>query len=192
MSEDGLPLLYLDLDGVLVDFVGGVCRLTGVNENDLVRHHKKPLPVRLDDLFERPFAEINTRIDLAFWYNLDPYPWADELVEIVSCMFRGRVFLCTSAGRPGSDFFNLAVIGKALWVDRHYPHLAERLIFAFEKWPLAGCNRILVDDSEMHVERFQENKGIGVLFPQWWNSEWQRQESGDVLDFVKGKLKSLL
>lgn len=185
-------ILYLDMDGVLVDFIGGLCRLFGTTESDLAARHEKPLPWSLEKLFGRPFAEIDAKADIGFWYNLEPYPWADEVVETVCRLFHDRVFLCTSGGNPGTSYFNRAAIGKALWVHRHYPHLADSLIFAFQKWPLAGPDKILVDDCESHVERFQANDGEAILFPQWWNSEWDRRAKGDVLDTLKRKLERVI
>lgn len=185
-------ILYLDMDGVLVNFVGGLCREFGISECDLIASHPKPLPWDLESLLGRPFAEIDAKLDEGFWFNLEPYPWADQLIDMASKIFKHRLFLCTSAGNAGTNFFNRAIVGKSLWIHKHYPQLADSLIVTFQKWQLAGYERILLDDCEDHVQQFIDNDGGAILFPQWWNSEWQRQESGDVLDFVKGKLKSLL
>lgn len=185
-------MLYLDMDGVLVDFIGGVCREFGMTEEELIARHSKPVPWDLEQLFGRSFAEIDARLDEGFWYRLEKYPWADELVNLVTDSFPNRVVLCTSAGKPGTNFFHHATMGKALWVRKHFPQFADSLMIVYDKSPLAAYDRILVDDSEDNLRRFVANGGSGILFPQWWNSRWYHREKGAVLDVVAGELKMLV
>jgi 5'(3')-deoxyribonucleotidase len=184
-------VLYLDMDGVLVNFVGGVCRALGTTEEELIARHSPPVPWDLRKLFGRSFGEIEAKLDEGFWSNLDKYPWADELVEYVTGYFPNRVVLCTSAGRPGTSFFHQAAIGKSLWVHKHFPEFADSMVMCCQKWHLAGGGKVLVDDSTKQVLEFASHGGTGIVFPQWWNCRWLLVKYGVWIDVVKEAIKAL-
>ena len=184
-------VLYLDMDGVLVNFVGGVCRQLGTTEEELIARHSPPVPWDLPTLFGRSFSEIETKLDEGFWENLEKYPWADELVEYVTGYFPNGVILCTSAGRPGTSFFHRAAIGKSLWVHKHFPAFADSMVVCCQKWHLAGRGKMLIDDSTKQVLEFASHGGTAVLFPQWWNWRWLLVHYGVWIDVVKESIEAL-
>jgi 5'(3')-deoxyribonucleotidase len=184
-------LFYIDMDGVLVNFVGGLCREFGITEDELIARHSKPVPWDLQTLFGRSFSEIEAKIDEGFWYRLEKYPWTDELVEFLTRYFPDAVVVCTSAGKPGTSFFHRAAMGKSLWVQKHFPELADSMVICYHKWHLGGPGKILLDDSEKNVLEFASQGGAGIVFPQWWNWRCLLVEYGVFLDRVKDSIKAL-
>lgn len=158
------PVCYLDLDGVLVDFVRGAFEAHGST-----LHRDDPLGVRwgLDDqlgfggdrkpLFWAPFGR-------AFWAGLPWTPEGRRVLDHVERLFGHRVVLLTSpCDTDGS------VQGKLEWVRRELPEYRRRVFVGPAKPMLAGPGKVLVDDYDGHVEAFRVEGGQAVQPPRPWN-----------------------
>jgi 5'(3')-deoxyribonucleotidase len=150
---------YLDLDGVLVDFVRGA-----------LAHFDRP-----DFLYRdvRWGIEKQLRIEpelfwsglgFAFWANLPWGPEGKHLLALVEEIFGENVVLLTSpCDTPG------AVEGKAAWIKREMPAYKRRFFIGPPKHLVAGPGKVLLDDHEDNVEAFAANGGHTVLAPRPWN-----------------------
>jgi 5'(3')-deoxyribonucleotidase len=155
------PVLYLDLDGVLVDFVAGA----------LVAH-KQDIP-RLSmrwNFFEQytpPMTEAEFWKDLGFdfWSTLPWTPEGKNFLAGLEGVFGDRIILLTSPADTSG-----AVEGKVEWVRRELPQYKKRLFVGPAKQLLAGPKKILVDDNNTNVERFRAEGGVAVLVPRPWNN----------------------
>lgn len=190
--------IFLDLDGVLVDFIGGLGRYLKFRDG-------WEQPTRKGELIAEIFEVAKTDVDnvlmryvtAEFWESLDPLPWAHTLVSGLRLKGRYSIYLASSAGRPdrGLDsYFSRACAGKGSWVSRHFPELRDRLLIVQDKRVLAGPQTLLIDDRESVVAPFCEAGGRAVLFPAPWNAEYRtyyrlREEP---LDLVKYVLKDVI
>lgn len=148
--------VFLDLDGVLADFVAGSFRV----------HNRTPHPIHTWDYYtdwgltaEQFFAPMGRE----FWAGLDKLPDADWLVATVRGSAHDVAIATGPCLTPG------CIEGKRDWVEKHYPALAPRIVFTGAKHLLAHRGALLVDDSNQNVERFGSRGGWNYLWPQPWN-----------------------
>jgi 5'(3')-deoxyribonucleotidase len=165
---------YLDMDGVLADFIGGACKA-----------HGRPYPYEnesalgiwdTEKLWGISAAEFWQPIDAydKFWDTLDKTAEADILVDMVTGLFgRDNVAVLTA---PSMD--PTCVPGKRRWMQRHYPWLSKKMIFASHegKQFMAGKDTLLIDDKDSNVVEFREAGGSAILMPRHWNVRWMQAE----------------
>ena len=167
-------ILYLDLDGVLAQFVPAVCDVHGIDLSSLAPkwgagnwNMEEVMGVSAEE-FWRPINEKGYQ----FWYDIEPYPWAADILGAASELEReGRVdvFYLTT---PSQD--SQCAAAKIDWVvdklhdgDRRF---GRKVIIAPQKWPMAKKNAFLVDDGDHNIEAFQSSGGNTIIFPQRWNA----------------------
>ncbi len=176
------PIIFCDQDGVLTDFVKGVCEA-----------HKRPSPYALPEnygIFDmeriwnitvKEFYEPTNTED--FWLNLDLMPDADLIMELLGNIDNfNNIAILTSP----SDFGG-CITGKRKSIKKYYPWLEKNLIFTSAKQFLAGPNRILIDDRDKNIEDFEAAGGKGILVPRLWNKDYRL--SGSVIETLTERLK---
>lgn len=155
--------IYLDMDGVLVDFVSGALRVH--RRLDALAHWpagEYALEKVLGLSTEEIWAPIHHHGE-AFWANLEPYPWCGELLAL--CESLGEVTILST---PSADPYSAA--GKLQWLAKYLPpRYAETAILAREKERLAHSRATLVDDNHRNTDRFSYHGGRIATFPQPWN-----------------------
>lgn len=165
-----LMTCFLDMDGVLVDWVGGVKRLFG-------REDFPYADVRWD--FDKqlgiPPARFWGEQGYEFWRGLGWTPDGRRILDAAERVFGESVAILTSpCATPG------CVQGKLDWVKAHAPHLARRVFVGAAKHLLAAPDKLLVDDHDANVERFRAAGGVAVLVPRPWNSARDKEWSYDL------------
>lgn len=157
--------IYLDMDGVLVDFIGGALKIHGwtresylramtLGEWDLV----KPMGMTEDE-FWGPIHNAGER----FWVDLRPLPWINEIIDLAKSL--GDLWIMTSpTGHPTS------YSGKIQWLQNWFGREFNRIILTSEKHFLAQENTLLIDDREETVQNFAKAGGDAVVFPTLHNS----------------------
>ncbi len=182
------PICFLDMDGVLADFAGGLCRA-----------HRRPWPY--DDPANFGVFEIGDEIwkmsaremwapcaeNPRFWEELDPTPDAGAIVEIAIEVFGAdRIAILTA---PSLD--RECVPGKRRWVKSRFPFLAKRIVFASKesKKFLAGDGRVLIDDRNENCDEFEDFGGDAILLPRPWNR--RHALAGDALGVLRKELELL-
>lgn len=175
------PTIFLDIDGVLADFVGGVCQLYGRNRSDVIQAMEPGNWDGLPDALGTTEDEMWRRIDSAgsdFWAGLPLLPWARTLAK--ECEAIADVYLATTPSRyPGS------LSGKLRWIKAFGTH-ERRYVMTPHKHLLAGPKRLLIDDKDRNVKEFWDAGGQAVLFPSKWNSV--HELAGDPLQYVLNHL----
>lgn len=153
--------IYLDLDGVLADFVSGLARAHGLNPASVVASWPAGDYGYMEGLVYDFWAPVKG--DWEFWAKLPPYPWAHSLVR--RAQRAGDVWFLTAPLDHASK------LGKLAWIERHFPGAMPRVIFANaeDKWRYAGRSTLLVDDRRSNVEEWRRHGGHAILFPQVWN-----------------------
>jgi 5'(3')-deoxyribonucleotidase len=165
-----LKTIYLDMDGVLVDFVGGVLAHHNIDPSEQAN-------IKSWDFFQQfEIDEKNfwktTAGKIAFWRNLPPYDYTQDVMDYCR-MYAEEVKLCTSCGCPA------AASGKNDWAKTWLNIESKDVIHIVDKWRLAYMpGTILIDDSEINLAHWHNactaaNRGLyawSILFPQPWNT----------------------
>lgn len=170
----------LDMDGVIADFMGQLCK-----------YHNRPSPY-LDAAnygvwdtetlwgitvkeFWAPIKEDSEH----FWKTIPKTPEADEIVRLATQYFGEENIAILTA--PSDD--EGAVPGKRKWMKKHFPQFEKRMIFGSAKEFLAAPYRTLIDDRDKNVEAFRKAGGKAILLPRLWNSEHM---FSDITDQILG------
>ena len=168
--EDGKPVVYLDMDGVLADFFGGVELLYGVE------HWKQLTNDKTKDLKK----EVINRIQgTDFFAVLPKFPTADTLIDMVKEFTGGNFSINTSPLR--GDHENSAKY-KKLWISNNIQQPDDIIVTgrkeSYAKDKASGTPNILIDDRPVNIQRWQAAGGYGILY----------QANRDSLDKVKQAL----
>ncbi|MBO6702868.1 MAG: hypothetical protein JJ921_11035 [Pseudomonadales bacterium] len=159
--------IYLDMDGVCVDFMGAAIKANGFPPDESLARWLEEHPGSLfpEAIFERSPMAFFTHEYIQteeFWANLTPFDWFDDLYAELNRLGH-VVFLTAPTGSPG------CVSGKHHWLIERFGTDFHDFIFTRHKNRLAHNNAYLIDDMAFNTEPFSERDGHGILFPQIWN-----------------------
>lgn len=135
--------IYLDMDGVLVDFELGVIQLLG-----------------------RPFDDDWETLPENFFKNLPKQPDANLLIEKVMALsqkFNYEVSILTAI--PRRRYFIHAEQHKKEWIETNYPFIKTFKIgpYAIDKQAHCKPGDILIDDSHLNIPQWGFSGGYGIL-----------------------------
>ena len=168
---DGKPIVYLDMDGVLADFFGGVEFLYGVE------HWKELTNDKTKDLKKKVIDRI-TGTD--FFAVLPKFSTADALIDMVKKFTGGSFSINTSPLR--GDHENSAKY-KKIWIQNNIEQPDDIIVTgrkeSYAKDKASGTPNILIDDRPVNIQRWQGAGGYGILY----------QANRDSLDKVKKGLE---
>lgn len=129
---------FLDLDGVLIDFIGGYKKLSG----------KTP----------KSYQDVDWKIiesgGVDFWANLEWLPSGKELWKALK-EFKPTILSSPSRHKDSR-------VGKRIWVRRELGKSVP-LILESQKEKYADKNSILIDDLHNNIKKFKEMGGLGIL-----------------------------
>lgn len=165
--------VLIDLDGVLADFVGGA--LAVHNKPELAESWPRGV-WDIAKLIGVSTSELWSKIDeteakTGFWSELDPYPWLEELLGIVT---QGGSVPFTIATSPSSD--PACAASKVRWMRKHLGSQFKDYLIGSAKHLMARPGTILLDDYDRNVDAFRQAGGQAILFPQPWNTAWDKTE----------------
>ena len=153
---DGKPIVYLDMDGVLADFFGGVEFLYGVE------HWKELTNDKTKDLKKQVIDRI-TGTD--FFAVLPKFPTADTLIDMVKKFTGGKFSINTSPLR--GDHENSAKY-KKVWISNNIEQPDEIIVTgrkeSYAKNKASGTPNILIDDRPVNIQKWQAAGGYGILY----------------------------
>ena len=166
--------VFLDMDEVLTDFVGGACvaHYTTVAELDFVRKPgiwsiveplgtiRKIPGFTNDDFWEQIhcYGEI-------FWLRLAALPWARELTGLLDDLYPQRWYIVSAPSRCPTSYS-----GKVKWLKRFFRQDFDRFLLTPHKHLFAKPGTLLIDDRELNLLKFEEAGGKGLLFPNMGNN----------------------
>lgn len=157
--------IFLDMDGVMADFVGGVIDLLKLDHFKALNEWPRgeySMETALGITTDRLWNLIN-RNGSEWWAHLDPFEWNKHLLSmVIEC--RAAPSILTS---PGDCAY--AYTGKRLWAEKHLSGFPLHL--TSQKHLLAKPSSLLIDDSDRNCEQFREDGGHAIVFPQPWNSQ---------------------
>lgn len=183
------------MDGVLVDFVGGLHRALGVSFDP----KNYPYLAGKYDMFEDLCSRTGGRVSMdnlyracdsaEFWSGLEWDPMGKEirtaiLVELGSWK---DVVICTSPMATPD-----AWKGKVEWLKKNVPEIRNISITTAPKHLYAKPGHMLIDDKDSNVVRFREHGGAAFLIPQSWNYARERYGTDyipDLREFLGRQLR---
>jgi hypothetical protein len=154
--KDTTPTVYLDMDGVLADFFGGVEKMYGVE------HWKQLTNDKTKDLKKEVIDRIT---GTNFFATLPKFDSADSLIDTVKKFTGGNFSINTSPLR--GDHENSAKY-KKLWISNHIEQPDEIIVTGrketYAKDKGTGTPNILIDDRPVNIQRWQDAGGYGILY----------------------------
>jgi hypothetical protein len=154
--EDAKPIVYLDMDGVLADFFGGVEFLYGVE------HWKELTNDKTKDLKKQVIDRI-TGTD--FFAVLPKFNTADALIDMVKKFTGGKFSINTSPLR--GDHENSAKY-KKVWISNNIEQPDDIIVTgrkeSYAKDKGTGTPNILIDDRPINIQKWQAAGGYGILY----------------------------
>jgi len=165
------PVVYIDMDGVLADFFGGIEKLYGVG-------HWKELSK--DNKLDLKQEVINRITGTDFFATLPEFPDADQLIAMVKKFTGGSFSILTSPLRGDHE---VSTKYKKIWINQHIENPAQTIVTgrkeSYAKDKASGTPNILIDDRPVNIERWQNAGGYGILY----------QANRDSLDIIQTALK---
>jgi 5'(3')-deoxyribonucleotidase len=164
--------IFLDMDGVIADFFGSVCRMYN---RDYAESHATLVPGDwmlggfLGPLTQADmWVEIN-KLHEHFWEHMPEYAHSQHLYKQLK-NYAPVKFL--SDPGPHAHVWS----GKMKWLHRFAPGVTSSdVVFTKAKSLLAGPRRLLVDDHDDNCKNFVAAGGHAILFPRKWNRRHQEE-----------------
>jgi hypothetical protein len=141
--------IYLDMDGVIVDFDKRFTELAGMGPREYESTFGKEKFWDFIDSKEKGGG-------VGFWVGMDWMPGGSELYNRVA---QHDHALLSSPSRSESSR-----IGKHQWKKKYTPSTKLILALAKNKQNYADGNNILIDDRESNIQQWREAGGIGILY----------------------------
>jgi len=175
--------ILLDLDGCLVDFLGGVCEF---HDKTYDGHPHDPdnqteqKTWNIEPLFQMTAPQLWNPLGYEFWLNLEPLPWCHEVIAILNAKFgENNVCLLTSPIRTDG-----CIDGKMAWIRKHIPQFRRQFLVGPAKQFAASPRHCLVDDHHKNIESFKDAGGHGFLFPAPYNHRFKEHPVDALREWV--------
>ena len=168
LSEQSVQYeIYCDMDGVLVDFIGGTVEYinkklksgeaeelkTKIGRDYVMPEDiEKSSPNTNKDVKKYMYNEL--KHNAGFWENLSWHPGGKELWSFMSKL---NPNILTAGMGYGSE------IGKQAWIDKNLQPPPVDVLMSQEKYRRASPTRILIDDTVKHVLKWESANGISIL-----------------------------
>lgn len=162
--------IFIDLDEVLVDFVGPAYDLIcGETKNPDVRDYVKFLYLfnRDIDYRKQGFSKIGDQ-GPDWWANLPKLPWADELLATCKSVCDDVCILTAPGPLPS------AAAGKLQWAMTN--GLRHNIIITSIKTRLASPGALLIDDRDKYVIPWEEAGGRAIQVNREWSTGGMRPD----------------
>jgi 5'(3')-deoxyribonucleotidase len=175
-----IKTVFLDLDGCLVDFIGGACNLYGIdNPYDLPENLGKwemynMIPMKEDEFYRD--------MDYDFWRQLHWTEDGKDILDALEEMF-GKRNICILSSPCRTDG---CLQGKADWIRSEMPQYKRQFLLGNQKHFCAWDGASLVDDSDKNCDEFCAAGGEAILVPRPWNRNYKI--SGNTIWYVKDKI----
>lgn len=151
---------FIDMDGVLVDFLAAALKIHNRSWESLERgvwHGSATAFSMSPDEFWSPFTE-------EAWATMPPTATCYELINMLASKF-GMENLCILSYPVSAS----SCAGKWTWCQKNLPMFEGRINLSTCKHFSAHKDAVLVDDQFANVMSFEDSGGKGVLVPYFSN-----------------------
>lgn len=157
-------VVFLDMDGVIADFARSALAANGITDyqySELTQDIAKQFCEN-----EKQEQEFYEKLQYDFWVNLPKTAEADFVVDLLHRLYGEDLAIASSPLRISG-----CAQGKIDWLKKNFPFLERRLLLGKPKYLMAAPDKLLIDDLEENIERFESRGGRGLLFPRPWNRD---------------------
>lgn len=187
-----IKTIFVDLDGVLVNFLGGLHKALGVPYSYEDYPYEKGKWNMLTDIkrfddIPITFEQCNDCCDASFWQHLDwMHDGRDILRAILTTLGLETVYLLTTP-MPNLE----SASGKMIWVNNNLSICLKRTIITqAPKHLLARPDTLLIDDKDENVDGFRKAGGRALLVPRPWNHA--HLQANQTIEVVRDFLETLV
>lgn len=165
--ENGFSKVYVDMDGVLVDFIGPALKKLGI----VMPPHLWPKGEwDISKVTGIPSEEVWNTIDepgTDFWLQLQAYsPDTIHWFRGLQVQFGVKNVIVCSYPTTARCFHQ-----KSHWINMWLDHAVPRIMMrGCDKALLARPGVLLIDDNEKNTAEFVAAGGSAILFPRRWNA----------------------
>ncbi len=170
------PTILIDMDEVLVDFIGGAAKALGLSREAVMNERKvnewsitRALRVLLDEpeFNDDKMWDVINGVGVGFWEELEPLPWIHDVLEVVQS-HTADWHIATAPSRCDTSY-----TGKVRWLKNYFGPTFDRFVITPHKNLYARPSSILIDDRARNIDRFIDvdcqrplsARGFGVVFP---------------------------
>ena len=163
--------VYLDMDGVICNFLGGLHKSLNVPysyENYSYEKGKWNMLTDIKGFDDIPatFKECNDCCTTSFWQHLQYMPDGYDILRAIGKWFNVKDIYLLTTPMPNPE----SSTGKVLWIRDNLPEFIKRTIITqAPKHLLARPDTLLIDDKDENVDGFREAGGKALLVPRPWN-----------------------
>ena len=168
-----IKTVYLDMDGVLIDFLGGLHKSLGVPYDINNYPYEKGKWNMLTDIkgfddVPATFEQCNDACTESFWANLNWIHDGHDILRMVVQKFdtKNVNLLTTCMPNPGTPS------GKIQWIEKNLPVFKRQFIIlgsGVGKGLFVNPDALLIDDRDKNIDEFIAAGGRGLLVPRPWN-----------------------
>lgn len=152
--------VFLDMDGVLTDFIGAASRFLGLSYS----HEDYTDWDAIYDYYDGSVDQFWREFPEEFWS--DYIGWMPDGKKILAVVepYDPVILTCPGPYSGGQ--------GKIDWIRNHLPHFYEsgRYLLGPAKMYVSRPGTILIDDGDHNIEDWEINGGWGILVPRPWNA----------------------
>lgn len=166
-----IKTVFLDMDGVFVNFLGGLHKALSVPYNyDPYPYEKGKWNMLTDirgfDDIPATFKECDDCCTWDFWRFLEWMHDGRKILRAISNRFDANQIYLLTTPMPNIE----SASGKMMWVRDKLPvYLKHTIITQAPKHLLARPDTLLIDDKDENVDGFREAGGKALLVPRPWN-----------------------
>ena len=181
-------MIFVDWDGVFADFCKAGYALFDREYNEETFPEVKDITDALG-VSKREFWNKVDAAGVSFWAYLEKYNWSDKLILLVQeyCNKNNVEWRILSAPSLNSS----CAAGKVESFQHYFGyHFRKYILCPAADKPLlcSSPNDVLIDDRESTIKSWRERGGLGILFPQPWNSN---RDIKNRVEYVKQELESV-
>ena len=152
MYRPKIDKIYLDMDGVIADFVKRYKELNGMMPREAEKNHK----------FDHYFDEFIARRNFA---TLDLMPGATMGLDYLRRLHVPTEILSSTANKERYDTISQQ---KAEWLKQHHIDFKQNFVPGKDlKYKFATPHSIIIDDTESVISDWNKAGGIGILHKNW-------------------------
>lgn len=178
--------IFLDMDGVICDFISTACRVVGADQKQVTSYD---IPTGFG-MTDSDFWQMIDDHGESFWSGLPAYSYLQGLVDLIS-QYDSQWHIASTP-----SIYHRSSSGKVKWLQKHLGISFRRYVLTPNKELLARPGAVLIDDNSHTIDKFNQSmkksfgieKEHGILFPQQWNHLGRMD---DPLPYIRGKLKCL-
>src|SRR3972149_7518710 len=180
--------IWLDIDGVLADFVSGAIKLHKLN---ITQEEVSDFDLLENIVGKNKFWDTIDEAGEDFWENLKLYPYAKRLVSYLEILSGTDVFFLTA---PCLSPYSYS--GKIKWAKKHFSKFVNSrriLIFPYKEL-IAGPDRILIDDKLSNIQKWTQKGGHGIIVPRPWNT-WDQlapKSEKEIFEYILNSSDTML